>query len=160
MIFGITTFTLIHTLLSVIGIFAGLVLAGGWIGGKQLEGWSALFLVTTIITNVSGFGFPFVTLLPGHIVGGLSLVVLAAVLVARYVKHLEGGWRRTYVIGAVVALYFNCFILVVQLFKRIPGLIAAAPTQKEPPFAVTQLIVLALFVWLGRQAVTGSRATG
>ena len=157
MIFGITTFTLIHTLLSVIGIFAGLVLAGGWISGKQLEGWSALFLVTTIITNVSGFGFPFVTLLPGHIIGALSLVILAGVLVARYVKHLAGGWRRTYVIGSMVALYFNCFILVVQLFKRIPGLIAAAPTQKEPPFAITQVIVLLLFVWLGRQAVRGMR---
>lgn len=157
MIFGITTFTLIHTLLSVIGIFAGLVLAGGWISGKQLEGWSALFLVTTIITNVSGFGFPFVTLLPGHIIGALSLVILAAVLVARYVKQLAGGWRRTYIVGSVVALYFNCFILVVQLFKRIPGLIAAAPTQKEPPFAITQVIVLVLFVWLGRQAVRGMR---
>lgn len=160
MIFGITIFTLIHTLLSIIGIFAGLVLAGGWISGKQLEGWSALFLVTTIITNVSGFGFPFVTLMPGHIIGGLSLVVLALVLVARYVKHLTGGWRRTYVVGSMVALYFNAFILVVQLFKRIPGLIAAAPTQKEPPFAITQVIVLVLFVWLGQQAVKGSRAIG
>lgn len=159
MIFGITTFTLIHTLLSVIGIFAGLVLAGGWISGKQLEGWSALFLVTTIITNVSGFGFPFVTLLPGHIIGALSLVILALVLVARYVKHLAGGWRRTYVIGSMVALYFNAFILVVQLFKRIPGLIAAAPTQKEPPFAITQVIVLLLFVWLGREAVKGMRTS-
>jgi hypothetical protein len=157
MIFPITTFTLIHTLLSVIGIFAGLVLAGGWLSGKQLERWSLLFLVTTFLTNLSGFGFPFVVLLPGHIIGALSLVILPLVVAARYGKHLAGGWQKVYVIGSMVLLYFNAFILVVQLFKRIPGLIAAAPTQTEPPFAITQLIVLALFLWLGREAVKGSR---
>ena len=160
MIFPITTFTLLHTLLSVIGIFAGLVLAGGWIGGKQLERWSVLFLATTFLTNLSGFGFPFVTLLPGHIIGALSLLIFPCVLFARYGKHLAGGWRRVYVAGSMMLLYFNTFILVVQLFKRIPGLIAAAPTQKEPPFVITQLIVLALFVWLGREAGKGSRAIG
>jgi hypothetical protein len=157
MLFPITTFTLIHTLLSVIGIFAGLVLAGGWLSGKQLERWSLLFLVTTFLTNLSGFGFPFTVLLPGHVIGALSLLILPFVVVARYGKHLAGGWRKVYVIGSMVLLYFNAFILVVQLFKRIPGLIAAAPTQKEPPFAITQLIVLALFLWLGREAVKGSR---
>lgn len=157
MIFNIVTFTLIHTLLSVVGVFAGLVLAGGWIGGKQLERWSVLFLVTTFLTNLSGFGFPFVTLLPGHIIGAISLALLPFVLAARYWKHLAGGWRRVYVVGSLVLLYFNSFILVVQLFKRIPGLIAAAPTQKEPPFIVTQLVVLALFIWLGREAGKGSR---
>lgn len=157
MIFGIVTFTLLHTLLSVIGIFAGLVLAGGWISGKQLERWAVLFLVTTFLTNLSGFGFPFVVLLPGHIVGAISLVLFPFVLAARYWKHLAGGWRKVYVIGSMVLLYFNSFILVVQLFKRIPGLIAAAPTQKEPPFAITQILILILFAWLGREAVKGSR---
>ena len=157
MIFPITTFTLIHTLLSVVGIFAGLVLAGGWISGKQLERWSLLFLVTTFLTNLSGFGFPFVVLLPGHFIGGISLVLLPVVIAARYWKHLAGGWRKVYVIGSMVLLWFNAFILVVQLFKRIPGLIAAAPTQKEPPFAITQVLILILFVWLGREAVKGSR---
>jgi hypothetical protein len=160
MLFPITTFTLIHTLLSIVGIFAGLVLAGGWIGGRQLERWSVLFLVTTFLTNLSGFGFPFVVLLPGHIIGAISLVLLPFVLAGRYWKHLAGGWGRVYVIGSLVLLYFNVFILVVQLFKRIPGLIAAAPTQKEPPFAITQLLVLLLFVWLGREAVKGSRGIG
>lgn len=150
-------FTLFHTLLSVVGIFAGLVLAGGLISGKRLDGWSALFLVTTLLTNITGFGFPFTVLLPGHIIGALSLVILPFVLYARYGKHLEGKWNTVYVIGVMVTLWFNAFILVVQLFKRLPGLIASAPTQKEPPFAVTQLLVLILFIALGRAALKGSR---
>jgi hypothetical protein len=156
-IFDITTFTLIHVVLSLIGIFAGLVVAGGLVAGKRLDGWTGAFLVTTVLTNVTGFGFPFVALLPSHIVGVLSLVVLAIVIVARYSKHLAGPWRGVYVVGAVLALYFNVFVLLVQLFQRLPGLIAAAPTQKEPPFLVTQLVVLGLFVWLGRAAMRGFR---
>jgi len=151
-------FGLFHTILSVIGIFAGLILAGGLISGKRLEGWSALFLVTTILTNVTGFGFPFVVLLPGHIIGALSLLILPFVLYARYGKDLVGGWNKVYVIGVMVTLWFNAFILVVQLFKRIPALIVSAPTQKEPPFAITQLLVLILFIFLGRAAVKGSRS--
>ena len=158
MIFGVTIFTLIHTLLSVIGIFAGLVLAGSWMAGKRSEGWAMLFLVTTLLANVTGFGFPLHPVQPGHYIGGLSLVVLALVLLARYWQHNEGKWNTVYVVGSMVALYFNAFILVVQLFKRIPGLIAAAPTQKEAPFAVTQLIVLLLFIAVGRSALKGSRS--
>jgi hypothetical protein len=151
-------FTLFHTLLSVVGIFAGLVLAGGLISGKRLDGWSALFLATTILTNITGFGFPFVVLLPGHIIGALSLVILPVVCYARYARHLEGKWNAVYVIGVMVTLWFNAFILVVQLFKRLPGLIASAPTQKEPPFAITQLLVLVLFIFLGRAALKGSKS--
>ena len=158
MIFGITTFTLIHVALSLVGIFAGLVVAGGLVAGKRLDGWTGVFLVTTVLTNVTGFGFPFVTFLPSHAVGIISLVVLPIVIVARYRKHLAGGWREVYVVGAVLALYLNVFVLVVQLFRRLPALIVAAPTQKEPPFLVTQIVVLALFVWLGRAAVRGFRA--
>jgi hypothetical protein len=157
MLFGITTFTLIHVVLSLVGIVAGLVVAGGLVGGKRLDGWTGLFLLTTVLTNVTGFGFPFVSFLPSHGVGILSLVVLPIVIVARYWKHLTGGWRRVYVVGTVLALYLNTFVLIVQLFRRLPALIAAAPTQKEPPFLVTQLIVLALFVWLGAAAVKGFR---
>jgi hypothetical protein len=157
MIFGLTTFTLIHVVLSLVGIFAGLVVAGGLVAGKRLDGWTGLFLVTTVLTNVTGFGFPFVSFLPSHAVGILSLVVLCAVIVARYWKRLAGAWRRTYVIGAVLALYLNVFVLLNQLFRRIPALIVAAPTQKEPPFLATQLVVLTLFVWLGRAAVKGFR---
>jgi hypothetical protein len=155
MIFGLTTFTLIHVVLSMLGIFAGLVVAGGLVSGKQLDGWTGIFLFTTVLTNVTGFGFPFVTLLPSHIIGGISLVVLALVLVALYVKHLAGGWRLVYVLGTVLALYLNVFILLVQLFRRLPALLVSAPTQKEPPFLVTQLVVLALFVWLGAAARKG-----
>jgi hypothetical protein len=131
---------------------------GGLIAGKQLDGWTGLFLVTTALTSITGFGFPFVTLLPSHKVGIFSLIVLPVVLVARYWKHLTGSWRRVYVVSAVLLLYLNVFVLVVQLFLRVPALRAAAPTQKEAPFLVSQLIVVALFVWLGWAAVKGARA--
>lgn len=152
---GITTFTLIHTVLSLIGIFAGLVVAGGLVAGKRLDGWTGVFVVTTVLTNVTGFGFPFVKFLPSHAVGVLSLVVLAVVIVARYVKHLEGAWRGVYVVTTVLALYLNVFVLLNQLFQRIPALIVAAPHQKEPPFLVTQVLVLVMFLWLGRAARKG-----
>lgn len=158
MIFEITTFTLIHVVLSVVGILAGLVVAGGLVAGKRLDGWIGLFLVTTVLTNVTGFGFPFRTLLPSHILGGLSLLLLPVAIAARYWKHLTGAWRQVFVVSTVVALYFNVFVLLVQLFQKTPALIVMAPTQKEPPFLVTQLLVLALFVWLGRAAIRGFRA--
>jgi hypothetical protein len=156
--FDITTFTLIHVVLSLVGIFAGLIVAGGFVAGKRLDGWTGVFLVSTVLTNVTGFGFPFVSLLPSHIVGVLSLIVLAVVIAARYWKHLAGRWPGVFVVGAVLALYLNVFVLLAQLFLRLPALIAAAPTQKEPPFLVTQLIVLALFLWLGQAARRGYRA--
>lgn len=158
MIVGITTFTLIHVVLSIVGILAGLVVAGGLVADKRLDGWTGLFLSTTVATNVTGFGFPFVTLLPSHVVGIISLIVLAAVIVARYVKHLTGSWRAIYSLGTVLALYLNVFVLVTQLFRRLPALIVAAPKQQEPPFLVTQLIVLGLFIWLGQAVVRGFRA--
>jgi hypothetical protein len=157
-IFDITTFTLIHVVLSLVGIIAGLIVAGGLVAGKRLDGWTGVFLVSTVLTNVSGFGFPFVSLLPSHIIGVLSLVVLAIVIVARYLKHLAGVWRGVYVVGVVLALFLIVFVLLAQLFLRLPALIVAAPTQKEPPFLVTQLIVLALFIWLGRAGRRGFRA--
>ena len=158
MIVGLTTYTLLHTVLSVIGIFTGLVVAGGLSGGKLLGRWALIYLVTTALTNITGFGFPFVTLLPGHIIGVLSLVLLALVVIAQYAKHFAGGWRRTYVVGVVATTYFNTFILVVQLFRRLPALLAVAPTQSEPPFAITQILVVVLFVWLGIAADRGWRA--
>jgi hypothetical protein len=155
---GIATFTLFHVLLSLIGIFAGFVVAGGLAAGKRLDGWTGVFLVTTVATSVTGFGFPFETFLPSHGVAIISLVILPVTIVARYVKHLSGAWRGIYVIGAVLSLYLNVFVLIAQLFLRLPALMAAAPTQKEPPFLLTQLLVLALFVWLGRATVKGFRA--
>lgn len=158
MIFSLPTFTVIHVVLSLVALFSGLVVVGGLVAGKSFDRWTPVFLTTLVLTNVTGFGFPFVTFLPGHAIGIISLIVLPVVIAARYWKHLAGAWRKIYVIGAVSTLYFNVFILVVQLFRRTPGLIAAAPTQKEPAFALTQLLVLALFVWLGRAAVQGFRA--
>jgi hypothetical protein len=149
MIFEITTFTLIHTLISLVAIVAGLVVAGGLMAGARLDGWTGLFLVTTALTSITGFGFPFTKLLPGHIVGIISLVLLVPVLLARYLRHLEGPWRGVYVIGSVLVLYLNVFILVDQLFRRIPALIVLAPTHKESSYLLTQLLVMALFVVLG-----------
>jgi hypothetical protein len=154
-IVDLATFTLFHVAISILGIIGGLVVVGGLLAGVGLEGWTAVFLVTTIFTSVTGFGFPSTAILPSHIVGGLSLVVLAVCVTARYLKHLAGVWRATFVISAVTALYFNVFVLVVQLFAKTPALQELAPTQSEAPFAVTQALVLALFVWIGRAAVRG-----
>lgn len=159
MIFGMSleTFTLFHVVLSLIGIGSGFVVLFGLLGGKLLNGWTGLFLVTTVATSLTGFGFPFDHLLPSHIVGILSLIVLTAGIVALYTFHLAGGWRKVYVIGSVLALYFNVFVLVVQAFAKVPGLKAMAPTQSEPPFEIAQLIVMGLFIWLGIRATKGFR---
>jgi hypothetical protein len=146
---SLRTYTQIHVAISLIGIGSGLIVVFGMLGGKLLRGWNALFLLTTILTSVTGFGFPVEHLLPSHIVGIISLVVLAIALVALYVFHLAGGWHRTYAICAVVALYFNVFVLVVQSFLKVPALHALAPEGKEPPFLVAQLIVMAILIGLG-----------
>ncbi len=155
MIFGMTTstFTTVHVLLSLVGIGSGLVVLFGLLAGRRLDGWTALFLASTVATSVSGFGFPFERLLPSHKVGIVSLVVLAAAIPARYVFRLSGHWRWIYVAGASAALYLNVFVGVVQAFLKVPALRALAPTQSEPPFLVAQLAVLALFLALGVLAV-------
>ena len=160
MILGISasTYTLLHVVISLVGIGSGFVVLFGLLAGKRLDGWTALFLATTVATSVTGFGFPFDHLLPSHIVGILSLVVLALAIVARYALHLAGAWRRVYVISAVVALYFNTFVLVVQSFLKVPALHALAPTQAEPPFAIAQGAVLVLFIVLGTLAAKRFRA--
>jgi len=148
MILGMTTstFTLVHVVLSLVGIASGLVVVFGLLAGKRLDGWTALFLVTTVATSVTGFGFPFDHLLPSHKVGIISLPVLAVAILARYAFHLAGGWRRIYVISAVTALYLNVFVGVVQAFRSVPALKALAPNQNEPPFLVAQLLVLVIFI--------------
>ncbi len=150
MIFGMTTstFTFVHVLLSLAGIGSGLVVVLGLLTGKRLDGWTTLFLVTTVLTSVTGFLFPFHQLLPSHKVGILSLVVLAVVILARYPFHFAGAWRRMYVVGAVIALYLNVFVAVVQAFLKVPALKQLAPTQKEPPFLAAQLVVLLVFAGL------------
>jgi hypothetical protein len=151
MVFGMTlaTYTLVHVVISLIGIASGLVVLAGLLNRKQLAGWTGLFLTTTVATSVTGFGFPMEHFLPSHGVGVLSLVALAIAILALYAKQLAGGWRRTYVITSVLALYLNCFVAVVQSFEKIAPLRALVPTQSEPPFAITQLALLALFVGLG-----------
>jgi len=155
--FELPMFTLIHVVISVLGIITGLVVVGGLMAGARMDGWTAFFLATTILTSVTGFGFPFTKVSPPHVVGAISLVVLAVCLAARYWNQMEGGWRTTYVVTAVAALYLNVFVLVVQLFAKTPALAQLAPTQQEAPFAVTQALVLALFVWIGWAAVRGFR---
>jgi hypothetical protein len=157
MIFGVTTFTFVHVVISLMGILSGFVVAFGLIAGKRLDGWTAIFLTTTVLTSVTGFFFPFEGFKPSYVVGAISLVVLAVAIFARYGRHLAGGWRRTYVISAMVALYFNVFVLVAQLFLKVPSLHALAPKGSEPPFAVTQVVVMALFVVLGLAAAKGFR---
>ncbi len=157
MVLGLSlpVFALLHVLISVIGIVAGLVVVGGFMSGRLLRGWTGTFLVTTILTNVTGFFFPFAKLLPSHILGAISLVLLPLALVALYGKHLDGGWRKVFVLVSVATLYFNVFVLIVQLFSKFPLLIATAPTQKEPPFAITHLVVLIIFILLGRASLRG-----
>jgi hypothetical protein len=156
-IFDLLTFTLIHVVLSIVGIVAGLVVLGGLMAGVRFGGWIIVYFVTTVLTNVTGFGFPFATILPSHIVGGVSLVVLPVAIAAFYWKHLKGAWRWIFVVTSVFALYLNVFVLVAQLFLKVPAMIAIAPTQTSPAFVVTHLIIIALFVVLGRAAVKGFR---
>jgi hypothetical protein len=144
-----TTYTIVHVVISLIGIGSGLVVVAGLLAAKRFDRWSAIFLASTIATSATGFGFPFERLLPSHVVGVISLVVLAIAVFARYARGLAGPWRWIYVVTAVVALYLNVFVLIVQAFRNVPTLTALAPTQSEPPFAVAQLIALALFIALG-----------
>ena len=155
MILGMSTstFTLVHVVLSLVGIFAGLVVVFGMFGSKKLDGWTALFLATTVLTSVTGFFFPFDKILPSHIVGIISLVVLAFAILALYALHLAGPWRWIYVVSAMLALYLNVFVGVVQAFQKVPLLASLAPTQSEPPFLIAQAVVLVIFVVLGIAAV-------
>jgi hypothetical protein len=149
MIFGMTTFTFVHVLISLIGILSGLVVLSGLLTSQRMAGWTLCFLVTTIATSVTGFLFPFHGLTPAIGVGIISLVALTIAVVARYTFGLAGSWRWLYVVGAVVSLYFNVFVLVVQSFLKIPPLHALAPNGSEPPFAILQGIVLVFFIVTG-----------
>ncbi len=154
----LSTFTFIHVLISLIGIGSGLMVVYGFFTRKIFGGANAIFLATTALTSLTGFLFPFTHLLPSHILGILSLIALAIAMLARYMRHLQGAWRSTYVVSAVVALYFNVFVLVVQMFEKVPAVHALAPTQTEPPFAIVQGLTLALFVALGIFAVRKFRS--
>jgi len=153
MFFASTTFTLLHVALSLIGIVAGFFAVIAILQDRKAEGWTLTFFVTTVLTSVTGFLFPFSQFLPSHAFGVISLVVLALALAGKYAFHFAGPWRWIYVVGVVLALYLNVFVLVVQMFQKIPALHALAPTQSEAPFAVAQLVVLIAFIAVGVAAV-------
>lgn len=156
---SLQTYTAVHVIISLIGIGSGLIVLAGLIANKRFDSWTAIFLSTTVLTSVTGFFFPFKEVTPGIVLGVLSMITLAVAIVARYGRKLAGAWRRTYVISAVVSLYFNVFVLVVQSFEKVPALHALAPTGKEAPFVIVQFSLLAAFVLAGRRAVKRFRAS-
>ena len=155
MILGLplATFTKLHVLISVAGILTGLVVVNFMLQGEQRPRWTAAFLIATILTSVTGFMFPATTITPAAIFGYLSLAVLAVALLALYAFGLRGIWRTVYVVTAILALYLNVFVLIVQAFQKIPQLHRFAPTGGEPIFFVAQALVLACFVAIGVMAL-------
>ncbi len=150
---GLAFLTVTHTAISLVGIASGLVVAAAFLQSRELPRWTLLFLATTVLSSVTGFFFPFRHLLPSHVVGLVSLGILTVVLWARYAGSGRGGGSAVFVVGSVIALWLNVFVLVAQLFAKVPALHALAPTQTEPPFGATQVVVLAAFIVLGVQAV-------
>ncbi|WP_110034106.1 hypothetical protein [Hoeflea marina] len=142
MSFGLTAFTLFHVLLSLVAIVSGLAVLAHWLRANTMSRWTGFFLWTTIATTLTGFLFPFKGFTPAIGVGLISTIILAVALVALYRFHLSGGWRTIFIATSVAALYFNCFVLVVQSFLKVPFLHALAPNGSEPPFAIVQAIVL------------------
>ena len=153
MILGMSLSTLVtvHVIISLIGIVAGIIVMFGLLGSNRLPGLTAIFLLFTILTSATGFLIPPLVsdkLLPSHIIGALSLVLLAVACFALYGQKLSGRWRLIYVLTALISLYLNVFVLVIQSFLKIPALHALAPSvpPSEPPFAIVQGIVLVFFV--------------
>jgi hypothetical protein len=150
---ALPTFTIIHVAISLAAIASGFLVLFGMIADRPLDGWTAFFLATTVLTSVTGFGFPIKGMTPGIAFGMISLVVLATAIYARYPRHLAGIWRRVYVIGAVLAFYLNFVVLMVQSFQKVPALHALALRQTELPFLVAQIVSLVAFLVLGGLAV-------
>jgi hypothetical protein len=150
MIFGMSlaTFTQFHVIISLIGIFSGIVVALGMLNAKHLPSTSALFLISTVASCITGFMFP-IPFDPPAAIGCLTLALLTLAIIALYYYKLAGPWRGVYVVGSIIALYFNCFVLVVQTFQKVAFFHALAPTQKEPPFAAAQAVLLVMFIGLG-----------
>jgi hypothetical protein len=145
---SLANFTTVHVIISLIGIVSGIIVMFAMLGSNRMPGLTAIFLLFTILTSATGFLFPFTQLLPSHIVGILSLVLLAIACIALYAMGLAGPWRWIYVVTALVSLYLNVFVLVIQAFLKVPALHALAPSvpPNEPPFAAVQGIVLLFFV--------------
>jgi len=154
------TLTFVHVVLSLIGIVSGFVVVFALLSNSRLEAWTGIFLSTTIATSVTGFIFPFTRLLPSHVIGAISLIVLVPAVYAWYGAHAAGRWRWIYVVTATLALYLNVFVLVAQAFMKVPALATLAPTQSEAPFLAAQAVVLAAFAILGGLSTVRFRATG
>ena len=151
MIIGMSTatFTLLHVIISLIGIVTGLVVVAGLWSGKRLSSWTGLFLLTTVLTDITGFMFPVAGLDPARIVGIISLVALAIAILAFYTYHAARAWRWIYVTTALFSLYLNCFVAVVQSFQKIPALHALAPKGNEPAFVGSQVTLILAFIVIG-----------
>src|SRR3979490_2523487 len=147
---SLSTFTLLHVVISLIAIVSGIIVMFGLLGSNRMPGMTAIFLLFTILTSATGFLFPFEKLLPSHMIGILSLVLLAIACFSLYVMKLAGPWRWIYVLTALLSLYFNVFVLVIQSFLKVPALTALAPGNPPsgPIFAVAQGIVLVFFAVL------------
>lgn len=162
MILGMSTaaFTVLHVIISLIGILSGIVVVLGMLSGRGYALWTQVFLITTVATSATGFLFHSTSFGPPHIVGVISLIVLAVAIFALYARHLAGSWRWIYIVCAVLALYLNAFVGVVQAFQKIPSLHALAPTGSEAPFLAVQLLVMALFIAFGVMAVRRYHPSG
>src|ERR1700720_2655818 len=145
---SLSTFVTAHVIISLIGIVAGIIVMFGLLGSNKMPGLTAIFLLFTILTSATGFLFPFEKLLPSHMIGILSLVLLAIACIALYGMKLSGAWRWIYAVTALLSLYFNVFVLVIQSFLKIPALTAVAPGNPPsgPVFGVVQGIVLVFFI--------------
>jgi hypothetical protein len=162
MIAGLSTenFIILHVIISLVAIASGLIVLAGMLRASKLPGWTALFLVTTVLTSVTGFMFPISGITPAVAIGLISIVILAIALMALYLKNLSGAWRWIYVVTALTALYFNVFVLIVQSFQKVPALQKLAPTQSEPPFQIAQGVTLVAALILGTLAVLRFRPAG
>jgi hypothetical protein len=158
--FDPTTLVGFHTCLSLVALFAGIVVIVALIRGSAVPTWTAVFLLTAVATSATGFALPFDRVLPSHIIGGLALTVLAIAVVAQYRFRLADAWRWIYAVAAIASVYFLVFVGVAQAFLKIPALNALAPTGSEPAFVVTQLMVLATFVAVVVAAVRTARRAG
>jgi len=151
MILGLSVyaFTVLHVIISLIGIAAGVVVVHAMLRSESAGGWTAIFLAATVLTTLTGFLFPITVFTPALGVGIISTVTLAIALVALYVFHLAGPWRLAYIASALFAFYLNAFVAVVQAFQKIPWVHALAPTQTEPAFVAAQTLLLILFAVVG-----------
>lgn len=155
---ALAAFTALHVAISLAAIASGFVVLFGMIANRRLDGWTAFFLATTVLTSATGFGFPIKGMTPGIALGIISLVVLAAAVYARYLRRLAGSWSKVYVIGSLFAFYLNFVVLIVQSFQKVAPLHAMAPNQNEPPFLAAQFVSMAAFIVLGTLTVRRFRA--